>query len=68
MSPLLKENLEIRCPRIASEAISGPKMALNVPRPYNPVWEQDYTKAAHSLGTRHSSSRAIVCIMSEVSN
>ena len=24
-------------------------MALNVSRPYNPVWEQDYTEAAHSL-------------------
>ena len=39
---------------------SEPKMTLNVPRPYNPVWEQNYTEAAHSLGTRHSSSRAIV--------
>ena len=34
----------------ASEANSGPKVALNVARPFNPVWEQE---AAHSLG--HSS-------------
>ena len=40
----------------------APKMTLNVPRLYNPVWEQDHTEAAHSLGmiVRHSSSRAIV--------
>ena len=67
-----KENLKLDAlGLLLHEAISGPKMALNVPRPYNPVWEQDYTEAAHSLGVRNSSSRAIVHIMdnlNEVSN
>ena len=36
------------------------KIALNIPKSYNPAWEQDYTEVAHSLGTRHSSSRATV--------
>ena len=55
-------------PHEASSAISGPKMALDVSRPYNPVWEQDYTKAAHSMSMRHSSCRAIMHSLSEVSN
>ena len=37
-----KENLKLDALELLlHEAISGPKMALNVPRPYNPVWEQD---------------------------
>ena len=37
-----KENLKLDAlGLLLHEAISGPKMALNAPRPYNPVWEQD---------------------------
>ena len=56
-----KENFtKIGCSGIAYEAISGPKMALNIPKSNNPLLEQDCIEAAHSLGMRHSTSRAIV--------
>ena len=56
-----KENFtKIGCSGIAYEAISGPKMALNIPKANNHLSEQDCIEAAHSLGMRHSTSRAIV--------
>ena len=34
------------------------KMALNIPRPYNPVWEQDYTETADIAWVQNS---AVAC-------
>ena len=38
-------------------------MALNVPRPYNPVWEQDYTEAKRDIAWVQDTERAKTLIV-----